>query len=76
MALALLLSGRDRAPAEVLTLRREAAALGVAGVPVTRARAPRPKMTIDEMDEMKEVAALGGVRELAALLTLPTALPN
>ena len=57
-------------PPEVMVLFREAAALGVSKMLVTHAMAPWPNMTIDQM---KEVAALGGVLELAALFTLPTA---
>jgi hypothetical protein len=58
------------APAEVLALFREAKAAGVTKMMVTHAMAPWPNMTIDQM---KEVAALGGLLELVALFNLPTA---
>jgi hypothetical protein len=57
-------------PAEVLTLFREAAAMGVTKLLVTHAMAPWPNLTIAQM---QEVAALGGLLELVALFTLPTA---
>ena len=57
-------------PAEVLTLFREARTAGVTKMMVTHAMAPWPNMT---NDQMREVAALGGLLELAALFNLPTA---
>ena len=57
-------------PAEVLTVFREAATMGVTKLLVTHAMSPWPNMTIDQM---QEVVALGGLLELAALFTLSTA---
>ena len=58
------------APSEVLTLFREARAMGVSKMMVTHALAPWPNLTLEHM---QEVAALGGLIEHVELFTLATA---
>ncbi len=57
-------------PSEVLTLFREARGMGVSKMMVTHALAPWPRLTLEQM---QEVAALGGLIEHVELFTLPTA---